>query len=41
MTLAGLQGSDLPEEMATINEVLDALPDELANVLLIDYFNEL
>jgi glutamate/tyrosine decarboxylase-like PLP-dependent enzyme len=40
-TLAGLQGSDLPEEMATINEVLDALPDELANVLLIDYFNEL
>jgi hypothetical protein len=41
MTLAGLQGSDLPEEMATINEVLDVLPDELANVLLIDYFNEL
>ena len=39
--LAGIQGSDLPEEMATINEVLDALPDELANVLLIDYFNEL
>ena len=39
--LAGIQGSELPEEMAMINEVLDALPDELANVLLIDYFNEL
>jgi glutamate/tyrosine decarboxylase-like PLP-dependent enzyme len=41
MALAGIQGSALPDEMATINEVLDALPDELANVLLIDYFNEL
>ncbi|HSB02878.1 MAG TPA: aminotransferase class V-fold PLP-dependent enzyme, partial [Anaerolineales bacterium] len=41
MSLAGLRGTELPEEMATINEVLDALPDELANVLLIDYFNEL
>jgi len=39
--LAGIQGSELPDEMATINEVLDAMPDELANVMLIDYFNEL
>ena len=41
MALAGIQSSALPYEMATINEVLDALLDELANVLLIDYFNEL
>jgi len=39
--LAGLRGSDLPEEMALINEVLDTLPDEIANMLLINYFNEL
>ncbi len=39
--MAGITGTDLPEEMALINEVLDALPDELANVLLIDYFNDL
>jgi hypothetical protein len=39
--LAGIQSSALPDEMATINEVLDALPDEQANMLLIDYFNEL
>jgi hypothetical protein len=38
---AGIGGTDLPEEMAFINEVLDALPDELANVLLINYFNDL
>jgi glutamate/tyrosine decarboxylase-like PLP-dependent enzyme len=39
--MAGIAGTDLPEEMALINEVLDALPDELANVLLINYFNDL
>jgi len=39
--MAGIAGKDLPQEMATINEVLDALPDELANVVLIDYFNDL
>ncbi len=37
---AGLTGS-IPSEMAFINEVLDALPDELCNVLLINYFNDL
>ena len=35
----GIGGTDLPEEMPLINEVLDALPDELVNVLLINYFN--
>jgi hypothetical protein len=27
--------------MASINEVLDALPDELCNMVLINYFNDL
>jgi len=39
--MAGIQGSELPQEMALINEVLDALPDEYANQLLIEYFNDL
>lgn len=38
---AGLAGTDLPNEMAFINEVLDALPDELCNVFLVNYFNDL
>lgn len=38
---AGLAGTKLPNEMALINEVLDALPDELCNVLLVNYFNDL
>jgi glutamate/tyrosine decarboxylase-like PLP-dependent enzyme len=38
---AGLTGTDLPEEMAFINEVMDALPDELCNQFLVNYFNDL
>lgn len=38
---AGLTGNELPESMALINEVLDALPDELCNIFLINYFNDL
>ena len=38
---AGIAGTDLPDELAFINEVLEALPDELANKLLIDFFNDL
>ena len=38
---AGLTGTDLPEQMAFINEVLDALPDELCNNFLVNYFNDL
>jgi glutamate/tyrosine decarboxylase-like PLP-dependent enzyme len=38
---AGLAGTDLPDEMAFINEVLDALPDDLCNVFLVNYFNDL
>lgn len=39
--MAGIIGSELPEEMALINEVLDALPDDMANMLLINFFNDL
>jgi Glutamate decarboxylase and related PLP-dependent proteins len=38
---AGLAGTALPSEMAFINEVLDTLPDELCNVFLVNYFNDL
>jgi sphinganine-1-phosphate aldolase len=38
---AGLTGTDLPSEMAFINEVMDALPDEICNMFLINYFNDL
>jgi glutamate/tyrosine decarboxylase-like PLP-dependent enzyme len=39
--MAGMQSNEPPQELALINEVLDALPDEIANMLLIDYFNDL
>jgi glutamate/tyrosine decarboxylase-like PLP-dependent enzyme len=38
---AGLTGTELPSEMAFINEVLDALPDDLCNTFLVNYFNDL
>ena len=38
---AGLTGTELPSEMAFINEVMDALPDEMCNVFLVNYFNDL
>ena len=38
---AGLTGTGLPSEMAFINEVLDALPDSMCNVFLINFFNDL
>ncbi|NOH02156.1 MAG: aspartate aminotransferase family protein [Chloroflexi bacterium] len=38
---AGLTGTDLPSGMAFINEVMDALPDSVCNVFLINYFNDL
>ncbi|MBV6391823.1 MAG: Cysteine desulfurase IscS [Anaerolineales bacterium] len=38
---AGLTGTDLPTEMAFINEVMDALPDSVCNTFLINYFNDL
>src|SRR5215211_2344082 len=38
---AGLTSAELPSDMAFINEVLDALPDELCNTFLVNYFNDL
>ncbi len=38
---AGLTGSELPSELAFINEVMDILPDELCNMFLVNYFNDL
>jgi hypothetical protein len=38
---AGLAGTELPTEMAFINEILDALPDEICNMFLVNYFNDL
>ncbi len=39
--MAGLDGDDLPQEMALINTVMDALPDELAEAMLTDFINDL
>jgi hypothetical protein len=39
--LAGVEGGKLPERLAPINAVLEALPDAVANALLVAYFNEL
>ncbi len=39
--MAGLQGTALPERMAGVNEVLNALPPELRTKLLTEFMNEL
>lgn len=41
MEMVGIEGTELPEELALINEILDLLPDPLADALLVDYFNNL
>jgi sphinganine-1-phosphate aldolase len=41
MATIGLQPGRLPQEMAVINDVLDALPDAVANEIVIDFFNNL
>jgi hypothetical protein len=38
---AGIDPTSLPEDMAMINTLLDCLPDELAEQMLIDYVNDL
>ncbi|MCC6259326.1 MAG: aspartate aminotransferase family protein [Anaerolineales bacterium] len=38
---AGLAGTELPSEMAFINEVMDNLPDPICNMFLINFFNDL
>jgi len=39
--MAGIQGTGLPERMAEINEILNALPPKLRERLLIEYLNDL
>lgn len=41
LAAVGMEPGALPQEMALINEVLDALPDAAANAVLIDFFNHL
>lgn len=41
LALAGIEGGKLPDRMAQINEILNALPPELTEQLLLTYFNEL
>jgi sphinganine-1-phosphate aldolase len=41
LRMAGIQGSALPERMAEINEVLNALPAELRERLVTEFMNEL
>ncbi len=39
--MAGIDGSDLPTGMAMLNTVLDAVPNEIREALLVEFFNEL
>lgn len=41
LAMAGIQGNELPERMAEINEILNALPAALREKLLIEYLNDL
>jgi hypothetical protein len=41
MGVVGIEGTKLPAELAPINEILDLLPDPLADALLVEYFNNL
>jgi len=38
--MAGIDSGGLPEKMALINSVMDALPDEMAEYMLSDYMNQ-
>jgi hypothetical protein len=39
--MAGVNGSTLPDRMAEVNEVLNALPVALREKLLVEYLNQL
>ncbi len=41
LAAAGLQGTALPERMADVHSILNALPKPLVEALLVAYFNEL
>ncbi len=41
LAMGGIQGTTLPEDMAIINSVLDALPDEVCEELLVNFMNDM
>ncbi len=41
LALAGIADGALPQRMAAINGILNTLPPELTEKLLIEYFNDL
>ncbi len=41
MTMVGIDGARLPERMAEVNELLDAVPRDLCKEIVIEFFNEL
>ena len=41
LSMAGIQGTQLPDRMADINEVLNALPAEFREQLVIEFVNDL
>jgi sphinganine-1-phosphate aldolase len=40
LAMGGIRGTTLPEKMAVVNSVLDALPDPAAESLLIEFIND-
>lgn len=41
LAMAGMQGTGIPDRMAEINELLDALPRDVAEKLLTNFYNDL
>jgi len=41
VTLAGITGNELPEKMEKVNQILDVLPDDITESLLIEFLNNL
>jgi len=41
MDMAGINGTDVPDEMAEINEILNALPYKLREKLLLEFLNKM
>ena len=41
VSLAGIIGTELPERMEKINEILDVIPDDMTESILIEFLNDL
>lgn len=41
MAMAGIRDNQLPDRMAAVNEILNTLPPEVCDYLLLDFFNKL